>query len=75
MSSKYHITNNIRTLRFFANEMSQNSLALKVGVSRQTILAIESNKYSPSLELAFKIANVFDVGITEVFEYKPIEKE
>jgi len=75
MSSKYHITNNIRTLRFFADEMSQNTLAEKVGVSRQTILAIESSKYSPSLELAFKIAKVFDVEITKVFDYKLIEKK
>jgi len=75
MSNPYHITNNIRTLRFFANEMTQHTLAEKVGVSRQTILAIEAGKYSPSLELAFKIAKAFDVNITEVFDYQPIDSK
>ncbi len=63
------ITNNIRTLRFFANEMTQQALAKKVGVSRQTIIAIESGKYSPSLELAVRIAFAFGVKLDEVFIY------
>jgi putative transcriptional regulator len=54
-------------LRFFANEMTQMDLAEKAGVSRQTIIAIEAGKYSPSLELAFRIADVFGVQIGEVF--------
>jgi putative transcriptional regulator len=66
------VTNNIRRLRFFAEEMSQQTLADKVGVSRQTINAIEAGKYSPSLELAFKIADAFGVKIGEVFDYKII---
>ncbi|NCN05419.1 MAG: helix-turn-helix transcriptional regulator [Spirochaetales bacterium] len=69
MANKGTITNNIRTLRFFANEMTQQALAEKVGASRQTILAIEAGKYSPSLDLAFRIAEVFGVPIGEVFGY------
>jgi putative transcriptional regulator len=72
MSKTYEITNKIRTLRFFANEMSQQTLAELTGVSRQTINAIELGKYTPSLDLAYKIANVFGVLIDEVFEYKVI---
>jgi putative transcriptional regulator len=68
MAKKFEISNNIRRLRFFADEMTQQDLAEKVGVSRQTIIAIEAGKYSPSLELAFRIADVFGVGIGEVFE-------
>ncbi len=67
MHDKLKLTNNIRTLRFFAGEMTQQQLAEKAGVSRQTILAIEAGKYSPSLELAFRIAEVFGVEIGEVF--------
>ncbi len=70
MGEKFEITNNIRKLRFFADEMTQQALAEKAGVSRQTIIAIESSKYSPSLELAFKIARVFGVEIGEVFSYE-----
>ncbi|PLX23054.1 MAG: transcriptional regulator, partial [Salinivirgaceae bacterium] len=58
--SKNVIQSNIRTLRFMADEMTQQQLADEVDVSRQTIVAIEKGKYSPSLELAFKIARVFD---------------
>jgi putative transcriptional regulator len=65
------ISNNIRTLRFFHNEMTQKELAEKVGVTRQTIVAIENAKYSPSLELAFRIAHVFDKPLEEVFSYDP----
>lgn len=65
------INNNIRKLRFFHNEMTQKELAEKVGVTRQTIVAIENSKYSPSLELAFRIAFVFDSPLEEVFSYVP----
>lgn len=67
--SKRRINNNIRTLRFFSNEMTQQQLAEKVGVSRQTIIAMEQDKYSPSLELAFRIALVFERPLEEVFSY------
>ncbi len=70
MAKKIEITNNIRKLRFFANEMTQQDLAEKAGASRQTIIAIEAGKYSPSLELAFKIADAFGVNINEVFNYE-----
>ncbi len=63
------ITNCIRKLRFFADEMTQQELAVKAGVSRQTIVAIEKGKYNPSLEMAFRIAYAFDVDINEVFQY------
>lgn len=72
--AKTRISNQIRTLRFFADEMSQAVLATKVGVTRQTIMAIEAAKYSPSLELAFKIAAVFGKELGEVFTY-PDEAE
>lgn len=64
------ILNEVRRYRFNANEMSQQELADKVGVSRQTIIALEKNKYSPSLDLAFRIAITFGVGLEEVFQYK-----
>jgi putative transcriptional regulator len=57
-------------LRFEAGEMSQLTLAEKVGVTRQTILAIEKDKYSPSLEVSFKISNVFKVSLENVFNYE-----
>lgn len=75
MSKSYEITNQIRTLRFFANEMSQQTLAELAGVSRQTINAIELGKYTPSLDLAYKIAHVFGVSIVEVFQYKEVVHE
>jgi len=68
-NSKFIILNQIRTLRFLKEEMTQKGLADLVGVTRQTINAIELNKYSPSLEVAFKIAQVFSVPITDVFSY------
>lgn len=74
MAMKIQINNNIRTLRFFANEMTQQQLAEKVAASRQTIMAIEAGKYSPSLELAFKIAHAFGVSIGEVFNYEVKEE-
>lgn len=64
------IQNNIRKFRFLNNEMTQQDLADLVGVTRQTINAIEAAKYSPSLELAFKIASAFNKPIGEVFKYK-----
>lgn len=70
MGKKLTITNNIRRLRFFSNEMTQQELAEKAGVSRQTIISIEAGKYSPSLELAFRIADAFGVQIGEVFDYE-----
>lgn len=68
---KSQIGNNIRTLRFLNNEMTQQQLAEQVGVTRQTIIAMEQSKYSPTLELAFKIALVFDVTVNDVFSYNP----
>ena len=68
---KSHITNNIRRLRFDHDEMTQQQLAEQVGVTRQTIIAMEQDKYSPSLELAFRIALVFGVPLEEVFSYAP----
>ena len=67
------IRNNIRTLRFHHGEMTQQQLAEKVGVTRQTIIAMEQDKYSPSLELAFRIALVFKIPLEEVFSYQPEE--
>jgi putative transcriptional regulator len=66
---KSRIHNDIRKLRFFHDEMTQQQLAEKVGVTRQTIIAMEQEKYSPSLELAFRIALVFGVPLEEVFSY------
>ncbi|HKK25229.1 MAG TPA: helix-turn-helix transcriptional regulator [Gracilimonas sp.] len=71
--SKGQINNQIRKLRFTQGEMTQAELADKVGVTRQTINALEASKYSPSLELAFKIANVFGKPISEVFFYQATE--
>ena len=68
---KHRVRNNIRKLRFHHDEMTQEQLAEKVGVTRQTIIAIESAKYSPSLELAFRIALAFSVPLGEVFSYEP----
>ena len=68
---KGRIGNNIRKLRFFRNEMTQQQLAEKAGVTRQTIIAMEQDKYSPSLELAFRIAHAFEVPLDEVFSYQP----
>ena len=66
---KCHINNNIRKFRFNNNEMTQLELADKVGVTRQTIVAIENRKYSPTLELAFRIARVFNSPLEDVFSY------
>lgn len=65
-----HITNDIRALRFHHGEMTQQELADRIGVTRQTVIAIEGNKYSPSLEVAFRIARVFDLPLDRVFQYQ-----
>lgn len=70
-NEKLLISNSIRKLRFFAGEMTQQELADRTGVTRQTIVAIENGKYFPSLELAFRIAHIFDVSLSEVFTYLP----
>ncbi len=72
--SKTNVKNNIRALRFQRNEMTQQQLADQVGVTRQTIVAIEKEKYSPSLEAAFKIAAVFGEPLDAVFSYEPGSK-
>lgn len=63
------VTNNIRALRAEHGEMTQAGLAAAIGVTRQTVIAIEQGKYSPSLEMAFQIARAFGVPLDEVFEY------
>ncbi|MFB0551712.1 MAG: helix-turn-helix transcriptional regulator [Phycisphaerae bacterium] len=68
--SKSNLTNNIRKLRFENGQMTQQQLADQVGVTRQTIIAIESGKYAPSLPLAFGIARTFAVTIEQVFQYQ-----
>jgi putative transcriptional regulator len=65
-----NIENQIRRLRFEAGEMSQADLAARIGMTRQTVAAIEAGKYSPSLEAAFRIAQVFGVAVTDVFAWK-----
>jgi putative transcriptional regulator len=69
-----HVTNSIRALRFANGEMTQADLADRIGVTRQTVIAIEQGKYSPSLEMAFQIARAFSVRLDEVFQY-PAEQE
>ena len=63
------VTNDMRRLRFANGEMTQADLADRTGVTRQTIIAIEQGRYSPSLEMAFRIANVFGVPLNVVFQY------
>ncbi len=64
------INNRIRRLRFDHNEMTQEELANRVGCTRQTIIALEQNKYVPSIELAFRVAKAFNVPLEEVFQYE-----
>jgi putative transcriptional regulator len=64
------LTNQVRRLRFEAGEMTQGQLAERAGVTRQTIAAIERNKYAPSLETAFRIAHAFGLPLTEVFGWE-----
>ena len=70
MGKPTRVTNQIRRLRFDAGEMTQADLAARVGVTRQTIIAIEQGRYSPSLEMAFQIAQAFDVPLDQVFQYQ-----
>ena len=69
MSKPTRITNSIRALRFAHGEMTQAELARRVGVTRQTIIAIEQGRYSPSLEMAFQISRVFKAPLDDVFQY------
>ena len=69
MGKPTRVTNQIRALRFMNGEMTQAELADRIGVTRQTVIAIEQGRYSPSLEMAFQIAQVFDVPLDEVFDY------
>jgi putative transcriptional regulator len=68
------ITNRIKTLRFEHGEMTQADLARRLGLTRQTVIAIEQGRYSPSLETAFQIAHVFGVPLDDVFQY-PLEEK
>ena len=63
------VTNDIRRLRFDRDEMTQAELADRIGVTRQTVIAIEQGRYSPTLEMAFRIARTFDVPLEDVFQY------
>jgi putative transcriptional regulator len=67
--SNEHVSNRIRRLRFDHGEMTQQELADKAGVTRQTIIAIEAGKYAPSLPLAFRIARAFNTTVEDVFQY------
>ena len=70
MAKRPPITNRVKDLREAAGGMSQSALAERIGVTRQTVIAIEQGKYSPSLESAFRIARVFGVGLEEVFGWE-----
>lgn len=70
MVKRTRVTNEIRRLRFEAGEMTQADLAKQIGVTRQTVIAIEKGKYSPSLEIAFQIARAFDKPLDQVFGYQ-----
>jgi putative transcriptional regulator len=69
------VTNSIRALRFARDEMTQAELARRIGVTRQTVIAIEQGRYSPSLEMAFRIAQVFGVRLDDVFQYPGLPEE
>lgn len=73
--NKLVIGNNVRALRFNSNEMTQKELAEKVGVTRQTIVAIEKGQYSPTLTLCFKLSLVFNLKIDELFFIESIDGE
>ena len=73
--SSNRLTNKVRRLRFENGEMTQQQLANKAGVTRQTIIAIESGKYAPSLPLAFKIARTFGLPIEDIFQYGDEESQ
>ena len=69
MGRPTRVTNRIRALRFAHGEMTQAELADGIGVTRQTVIAIEQGRYSPTLEMAFRIARIFGVPLEEVFQY------
>jgi putative transcriptional regulator len=69
MGKPTRVTNQIRRLRFEQDEMTQAELARRIGVTRQTVIAIEQGRYSPSLEMAFQIAGAFGVPLDDVFQY------
>lgn len=71
--AKTDLSNQLRRLRFDHGEMTQQELAARVGVTRQTIIAIEAGKYAPSLPLAFRLARAFGVGVEDVFHYEKPE--
>jgi len=73
MAKPTRVTNSIRALRFAHGEMTQAELADGIGVTRQTVIAIEQGRYSPSLEVAFQIARVFGVSLDNVFQYPDTE--
>lgn len=73
MAKPTRVTNSIRELRFAHGEMTQAELADRLGITRQTVLAIEKGRYSPSLEMAFQIARVFGVPLDAVFQYPDAE--
>jgi putative transcriptional regulator len=75
MGKPTRVTNEVRRLRFARDEMTQAELAERVGVTRQTIIAIEQGRYSPSLEMAFQIANALGVTLDDVFQYPVTPKE
>jgi putative transcriptional regulator len=74
MGRPTRVTNDIRRLRFERGEMTQAELAQRIGVTRQTVIAIEQGRYSPSLEMAFQIAHVFGVPLDAVFHYPSTEE-
>lgn len=69
MDKPTKVTNSIRALRFANGEMTQSQLGASIGVTRQTVMAIEQQRYSPSLELAFRISQVFGLPLEDVFQY------
>ena len=73
MGKPTRVTNQIRRLRFETGEMTQAELAQRIGVTRQTIIAIEHGRYSPSLEMAFQIAHALNVSLDDVFQYQQPE--
>lgn len=75
MGKATRVTNTIRTLRFANGEMTQAELARQIGVTRQTVIAIEQGRYSPSLEVAFQIARVFGVPLDDVFGYPDADQQ
>lgn len=75
MGKPTRVTNAIRALRFANGEMTQADLATRIGVTRQTVIAIEQGRYSPSLEMAFQIARVFGVPLDDVFGYPDADRQ